>query len=49
MKSHKFEKEIFSASDLPNLNMSGLYAESIQNTRINRFGQLVYPSKDKQS
>jgi hypothetical protein len=46
MKTQKVQKkhEIFSAADLPNLNMSGMYAESIQNTHINRFGQMVYPT-----
>ena len=30
--------EIFDASEIPLLNMSGMYAETIRDTHINRFG-----------
>jgi len=33
---------VFQASELELLNMSGLYAENIQNAHINKYGQMVY-------
>ena len=34
--------QIFYASEIGNLNMSGMYAENIRDARINKYGQMVY-------
>lgn len=36
------KENVFQASELELLDMSGLYAENIQNARINKYGQMVY-------
>ena len=40
------QPQIFYASEIPNLNMSGLHVESIRDARINKYGQMVYQMKD---
>ena len=44
----KSDNNVFYASELEVLNMSGLYAENIQKATINRFGQMEYAQSTSQ-